>query len=169
MAHLVVDQLRFSRSELVRCLQGVSDENARRRLGPMNCLSWIVGHLADHEHRYFVIEAQGRNVLPDLNVRVGYGQPASTPPLDEMWDAWKIATAAADDYLDTLTPARLETHLQKDGKPRAENVGTMLTRVIFHYWYHIGEASAIRQMLGHTGLPQFVARDMSRACYRRED
>jgi hypothetical protein len=115
-----------------------------------------------------VIEAQGRNVLPGLNARVGYGQPASTPPLGEMWDAWKIATAAADDYLSTLTPSRLESHQEKDGRLRRENVGTMLTRVIFHYWYHIGEANAIRQMLGHADVPQFVARDMALAYYRRE-
>ena len=29
MSHLLVTQLRFTRSELLRCLQGVSDEEAR--------------------------------------------------------------------------------------------------------------------------------------------
>jgi hypothetical protein len=35
----------------------------------------------------------------------------------------------------------------------------------YHYWYHLGEAHAIRQMLGHQDLPQFVG-DMSAAVYR---
>jgi hypothetical protein len=43
----------------------------------------------------------------------------------------------------------------------------MLTRNIYHYWFHTGEAHAIRQMLGHGRLPQFVG-DMSTAMYRPE-
>ena len=82
--HPLVTQLRFARSELVRCLEGVSEEEARRRLGPANCISWIVGHLADQEHNYWVVRAQGQNLAPDLNKLVGYGQPASTPSLAEM-------------------------------------------------------------------------------------
>ena len=26
----------------------------------------------------------------------------------------------------------------------------------WHYWFHLGEAHAVRQMLGHQDLPQFV-------------
>ena len=167
MPHLLVKQLRFARRELLRCLEGVSDEDARRRLEPMNCISWIVGHLADHEHRYWVMMAQGQNLAPGLNALVGYGQPASAPPLDEMWAAWRTITAAADAYLEALTPAIMQTHLEWEGKPRGEDVGTLLLRVIYHYWFHIGEAHAIRQMLGHPDLPQFVG-DISEAAYRPE-
>jgi hypothetical protein len=39
MAHPLVDQLRFARSEFRRGLEGFSDEEARRRFLPMNCLS----------------------------------------------------------------------------------------------------------------------------------
>jgi len=46
MTHPLVTQLRFARSEFVRCLETVPPEDALRRLLPMNCLSWIVGHLA---------------------------------------------------------------------------------------------------------------------------
>jgi hypothetical protein len=103
MTHPLVDQLRFARSELVRSLDGVTDEEARRRLGPMNCLSWMVGHLADQEQRYW-LERQGRApLMSELNVLVGYGQPASTPPLPEMWEAWQTITEAADPFLDSLT------------------------------------------------------------------
>jgi hypothetical protein len=28
-------------------LEGVSDEDARHRIMPMNCISWMVGHLLD--------------------------------------------------------------------------------------------------------------------------
>ncbi len=165
--HLLVAQLRFTRSEFKRGLEGVSEEDAVRRLMPMNCISWMVGHLANHEHRYWVVFAQSKNVAPDLYELYGYGKPASTPSLAEMWSAWHTVTAAADAYLDTLTPETLQTYLLRDGKPVGENVGTLLMRNIYHYWYHLGEAAAIRQMLGHTNLPEFVG-DMNQAHYRPE-
>ena len=165
--HLLVAQLRFSRSEFVRGLEGVSEEDATRRLMPMNCISWMVGHLANQEHRYWVIFAQQKNLVPNLFELVGYGKPASTPPLHEMWAAWRKVTATADEYLDTLTPEILQGYLLRDGKPADESVGTLLMRNIYHYWYHTGEAAAVRQMLGHTNLPEFVG-DINAAPYRPE-
>ena len=166
-AHLLVAQLRFARSEFARCLDGVSDADARRRIEPMNCISWTIGHLASQENRFWLQFAQGEKLFAGLNSLVGYGSPASTPPLDEMWAAWRSITQAADPYLDTLTPALLQTHLVWDGKPRPENIGTMLLRNIDHYWFHTGQAHAVREMLGHKNLPDFVG-DMSAALYAPE-
>ncbi|GAB4571531.1 MAG: hypothetical protein Kow0077_08430 [Anaerolineae bacterium] len=163
----LVAQLHFARSEFQRGLAGLTDEDARRRFEPMNCISWIIGHLADQEHAYWTLVAQGKNLLPDLYPLVGYGKPASTPPLEEMWEAWRTATTSADAFLTALTPAQLTEHMAWRGKPRPESIGTMLLRNIYHYWYHLGEAMAIRQMLGHTDLPEFVG-DMSAAPYRPE-
>ena len=60
--HLLVTQLQFARSELVRCLEGLSEEDGCRRLQPMNCISWMVGHLANQEHRYWVQAGQGQDL-----------------------------------------------------------------------------------------------------------
>ncbi len=166
MIHPLVAQLRFARSEFVRCLEGVPAEDAVRRLEPMNCLSWIVGHLASQEHFLWVIMAQGQNVAPELR-QFGTGQPGSMPAWDEVWETWQRVTQAADAYLDTLTDADLDQHLEWRGKPIRESIGTSLLRNIYHYWFHTGEAHAIRQMLGHTDLPQFVG-DLSGVPYRLE-
>jgi hypothetical protein len=163
--HPLVTQLRFARSEFQRCLEGVSAEDAIRRIMPMNCISWIVGHLANQEHRYWVIAAQGQNLAPGLQELVGYGAPASTPLFDEMWATWHTVTQAADCFLDALTEDQLSTHFLWDGKPVPEDVGTLLLRNLFHYWFHTGEAHAIRQVLGHRDLPQFVG-DLSQVRYR---
>jgi hypothetical protein len=40
--------------------------------------------------------------------------------------------------------------------------------MIYHYWYHTGENAAIRQNLGHTGLPNFVGDIDGEAPYRAE-
>ena len=165
--HPLVSQLRFARSEFVRGLDGVSEEDGAIRRLPMNSIGWMVGHMANQEHRYWVVFAQGREVGTGLMERVGTGRPASTPSLTEMWTTWRTATAAADEYLDTLTVDRLQTFLLKDGQPIDESVGTMLMRVIYHYWFHTGEAAAVRQVLGHENLPDFVG-DMDAAAYRPE-
>lgn len=167
MTHPLVTQLHFARSEFQRCLDGVSAGDALRRFEPMNCLSWIVGHLADQENRYWVLVAQGRSLAPGLNDLVGHGRPASTPPLDEMWAAWRTVTAAADEFLDTLTSQQMQSHFEWQGRTLRESMGTMLLRNLYHYWYHTGEAAAVRQMLGHADLPEFVG-DMSAAAYRPE-
>ena len=153
MAELVT-QLRFARSEFVRCLERVPPEDAVRRLRPMNSLSWIVGHLASQEHHLWVEMAQRKDIASDLYKLVGYGVPGSTPPLEDMWEVWHSITSAADEYLDTLSGEMLYSHLEG----RSEDIGTTLLRNIYHYWYHLGEAHAVRSILGHEELPEFVGR-----------
>jgi len=166
MTHPLVDQLRFTRSEWLRALDGVSDAEARRRFEPMNCISWMIGHLATQENAYWVLWGQGKELWPDLNKLVGFGSPPSTPPLEEMWAAWQDITHAADTFLESLTPEGLLTHLERNGQSRPESIGTMLYRNIYHYWYHLGEARAVRQLLGHTNLPEFVGDLGIKAPYR---
>ena len=156
MPHPLVAQLRFARSEFVRGLKDVTDEEARKRFMPMNCISWIIGHLAYQENTYWMFRAQGQNAAPELRPLVGWGQPASTPPLADMWAAWETVTKAADPYLDTLTTETLQSFYTINGKPHVESVGSMLRRTTYHYFYHLGEGMAVRQMLGHTNLPEFV-------------
>ncbi|RPJ52098.1 MAG: DinB family protein [Chloroflexi bacterium] len=156
MPHPLVFQLRFARSEFARCLEGVPPKDAVRRAPPMNSLSWIVGHLAGQESAYWVLLAQGQKIHPELRDLAGTGRPASTPPLEEMWFAWREVTAAADIYLDTLTVETLQTRFIWKGEPYRETVGTLLLRNLYHYWYHTGEAAGIRQALGHTDLPDFI-------------
>jgi len=167
VTHLLVTQLHLARNELVRALEGVTEGDAQRRILPMNCLSWFVGHLANQENFYWVLLAQGERLAPGLNELVGYGQPASTPSLEEMWEVWELITTSADKFLEKLTPELMQSHLEWRGKPRFENIGTMLLRNIYHYWFHIGEVIAIRQLLGHKDLPEFVG-DMSKAIYNPE-
>lgn len=167
MTHPQVEQLRFARSEFKRVFEGVSDEDAVERLGQMNCLSWIVGHLANQEQSYWLLFPQGPEAAIDPGLRelVGSGRPASTPPFAEMWDVWWRITVAADPFLDSLTEERLEEFPLIDGQPHRESYGTLLLRNIYHYWFHTGEAHAIRQQLGHIDLPSFVG-DISQAAYR---
>lgn len=74
-----------------------------------------------------------------------------------MWAAWQQVTELVDPFLDTLTTEHLATIVHTDGQGVIYTPGVVLQRIIYHYWYHLGENLAIRQMLGHTNLPEFVA------------
>lgn len=168
MPHPLVAQLRFTRSEFERALVGVTDADARHRLLPMNCLSWNIGHLAWQEQRYWLQRLQGRTLLPELDDQFCYGCPVLTPPLAEMWSAWHAIVAAADPLLDTLATADLLPDRTFGAGEQAftTSVGNLMQRVIYHYWYHLGESLAIRQMLGHPALPDFVGNIDDEAPYR---
>jgi uncharacterized damage-inducible protein DinB len=168
MPHPLVLQLRFTRSEFKRALDGVTDAEARRRFMPMNCISWNIGHLAWQEQRYWLWRGQDRILLPHVNEQFAYGAPASTPPLDEIWQAWQTLTQAADPWLDSVTTAKLQADVITNGESLGTSWGSLLQRVIYHYWYHTGENMAIRQNLGHTNLPDFVGDIDAEAPYRAE-
>jgi len=168
MSHPLVWQLRFTRSEFKRALQGLTDAEARKRFMPMNCISWNIGHLAWQEQRYFLHYAQGQLPLPEINERFAYGAPPSTPPLDDVWSAWHTITQSADPWLDALTTEKLQQVVIRDGRPSPYIFGSLLQRLIYHYWYHTGENMAIRQRLGHTDLPEFVGDIDEQAPYRPE-
>ena len=168
MSHPLIVQLRFTRSEFQRGLEGLSDADARRRLLPMNCISWNIGHLACQEQGIWLVDFQGQTPLPHLNDLYGYGQPASAPPLAESLEAWQIVTKLADPFLDTLTTQQLqEMSLTDEDDPHIlYTAGSLMHRLIYHYWYHNGENMAIRQMLGHTNLAEFVGNIDTEAPYQ---
>ena len=168
MPHPLIDQLRFTRSEFIRAAKGVSDDDARQRFLPMNCLAWNVGHLAWQEQHYFLHYGQGLMLLPEIERGFTYGAPGTTPSLKEMLAAFKIITAAADPWLDTVTSDTLQQNVISGGKPISRTYGNLLQRVIYHYWYHTGENMAIRQLLGHGRLPVFVGNIDDKAPYRPE-
>jgi len=88
----------------------------------------------------------------------------TTPPLAAMLTAWKAVTDAADPWLNALTAADMDGDLGGSGPRRT--IGSGLQRVTYHYWFHTGEILAIRQVLGHQGLPEFVGNIDDEAPYR---
>ncbi len=85
----IINQLKFARSEFKKGFNGVSEKDGRRRMIPINSISWIVGHLAWHEQYYWLTRAQGKILIPEIIDQVGYKKPASTPSLKEMTSYWK--------------------------------------------------------------------------------
>lgn len=157
MAHVLVEQLRFTRAHWLRGLKEVTAEEAVKRHGRINPISWMIGHLASHEQYLWFMEGQGQEGPAPQVYACAYGRPASAPPLDEMWAAWHQITEASDPWLDALTSAQMEEYLPGDER-QVENAGSAILHLVYHYWYHLGEAMSARQLLAgdsQRALPEF--------------
>lgn len=169
MAHPIIDQLRFTRGEWLRALDGIPEADGLIRLEPMNSIGWIVFHLAWHEQLSFLTRLQGVTPVAAATKHGVSDEPASTPPLADALRAWHAVTQATNAGLDALDTSALESWLPNTRQPRSRRVGSTVQRVIYHYWFHVGEITAIRQMLGHGEVPEFVGDIDGLAPYRAED
>src|SRR2546428_3608947 len=167
-SHPLIDQLRFTRSEWLRGLKGVSEDAGARHFGQMNSIGWIVGHLAWQEQRYLLHRPQGIMLRDDIQRDFASGGPMSTPSLAEMLAAWRKITKATDLFLEQLTTPKLLADLPLNGKKSGQTQGSAIRRLTYHYWFHIGEILAIRQQLGEKGLPEYVGSIEAKAPYRPE-
>ena len=168
MTHPLVDQLRFTRSEWLRGLEGVTEEHGARHFGQMNSIGWIVGHLAWHEQRTFLQRPQNIILFPNLNEVFLFGAPMTTPQFTEIMETWQAVVKATEPYLDSLTTELLLADLPVNGKSVGQIRGTVLRRITYHYWFHLGEILSIRQMIGGKDLPDFVGDIDAEAPYRPE-
>jgi hypothetical protein len=132
----------------------------------MNSIGWIVGHLTWQEQRYLLHRPQGVLLLPAIQEEFYSGAPMSTPSLAAMLKAWRKVTAASEAFLDSLSTEALLVDLPLNGKPSGQSQGSAIRRMTYHYWFHIGEIQAIRQLLGHKRLPIYVGNIEGKAPYR---
>ncbi len=168
MTHPVVEQLRFTRGEWLRGLRGVTEEQGAAHCGQMNSVGWIVGHLTWQEQRYLLDRPQGIVLFPEIRKLFAYGAPMSTPSLTEMLRAWRKVTKATDPFLDSLTTQGLLEDLPLDGESVGQSQGSAIRRLTYHYWYHIGEIQAIRQLQSQKHLPEYVGDLEKKAPYQPE-
>jgi hypothetical protein len=85
-----------------------------------------------------------------------------------MLETWHTVTKAADPYLDSLTTEILLMDLLLNGQVVGQTRGSALRRITYHYWFHTGEISSIRQMIGGKDLPEYVGDIDGEAPYRPE-
>lgn len=139
------DLAMFALSEFERGLEGLSEDEAQRRIekaggSRMNAISWTAAHIAGHWlHR------------PARLDRYNFGSDDPTPPtLAEARALLAEARAYTSGWL-ARADDRLMAHVPEG--TGGENVGTALMRAILHTWFHAGEINAVRQMLGHPEIP----------------
>src|SRR6476646_4721792 len=76
---------------------------------------------------------------------------------------WIVAHMAWHEQRYWLTRGLGET---PPGSGPKRTIGSAIQRVTYHYWFHTGEILAIRQVLVHARLPEFVGNIDAEAPYR---
>ena len=119
MTHPLITQLRFARSEFVRCLEGVSQEDAVKRLLPMNCISWIVGHLANRigqQRMPIAIAPVDRQVRP-VSVQFRRQCPEQNTVLRVDWADAVEQFVASGDFPQPLAGHVLAADVDQEARP----------------------------------------------------
>jgi hypothetical protein len=96
--------------------------------------------------------------MPLTDVRSAFksGGPASQPVLHQAFGYWREITELTNPWLECLKTEQLQgNYLKRNGLPSSPSIGSLLQKVIYHYWYHTDENLTIRQMLGHRRLPLY--------------
>jgi hypothetical protein len=145
--------LKNTRGELRRAIDGMSEADLERRVAGINSVAWIVGHLAGQEQGLW-LQGRGLPAVADLSA-FGHGAEPSTPAFGFVFPLWEEITSMGESWLDELDDDDLRQHLSGNKPFEIENVGSLLTRVIGHYYLHIGQITAIRKILGYS-VPGFV-------------
>ena len=151
--HHLVRVLKNTRAELRRAIDGMSEADLERRVAGINSVAWIVGHLAGQEQGLW-LQGRGLPAVADLSA-FGHGAEPATPAFGFVFPLWEEITSVTESWLDDLDDDGLRQHLSGDPFFEIENVGSLLTRVIGHYYLHIGQITAIRKVLGYS-VPGFV-------------
>ena len=151
--HTLVQMLYLARKEFDRNLEGLTDEDARKRIEPMNCICWIIGHVAC-QHRAFFVDWPQERSNDSRYSPYAWGAPPTQPPLEDVLALWRDACRDSEAWLQAASSESLQG-ISKKPLANGESWGTLMVRCIFHTWCHLGEISSIRQVLGHKP-PQFV-------------
>ena len=140
---------------LVNCLDGLSDDEARECLaGGGNSIAFLAAHLTDSRH--FLAKRLG---FPLGNPLARYLASAGSieeirewPRLDEIRRAWLAVGAHLQQVLARLT---VEDAGRPDPHPFPLEDGTrlgMLTFLVQHDSYHVGQMGFIRRQLGKPAM-----------------
>jgi DinB superfamily len=123
-----------------------------------NCLNWVVGHLVN-TYDTVVLPLLGEPPVlgKEALKRYDRGSPplreaGEALPLTELLAAWDEASSRVDAGLARVAPERLEQAAPfSPRKNPDETVRSLLTIVIFHQAYHVGQTALHRRMAGKEG------------------
>jgi uncharacterized damage-inducible protein DinB len=142
--------LRLNTELLLNCLEGLSDQAARRRgTAQTNSIAFLVAHLIDARHFIAsVVDAPLPSPLPPTLATVrSQDEAGETPPLEELLRAWEAIAAHLAVAVERLDTAQLA----REGQRFPGSDGTVLGALAFlaqHDSYHLGQVALLRRHLG---------------------
>ncbi len=149
LQQMILGQLLATRQRILRCLEDLSDDEARRTpTGNLSPVIWQVGHLAWADAGYAGRADRAPTLPPAFEglFKTGTGGVAAYPPLAQVTDAFNVAQQA-------LEAVARSADLEQSLEARAyTNVGEMLIFACYHRGYHVGKMTTLRALLGKPRL-----------------
>jgi uncharacterized damage-inducible protein DinB len=140
--------LEATRDRVIRCLEDLSEEEARRVVQGLSPVVWQVGHLAQADG-VLLRRAGAPAPVPEAYAALfgpGTGGQADYPPLSQVRTVFETTHEA---LLRLLDGAALERPVDA---PHYRSVGEMLAFSAYHRGYHIGKMATLRALLGKPRL-----------------
>jgi len=147
--------LRLNTDLALNCLDGLTDEEASRRVSPrVNSVAFLLAHLTDT--RYFGATLLGRPGANPLSLVLdgarGIDEVKVLPPLAELRTHWLGAAR----HLETaLAATRAEALDAPSGQRFPIDDPSLLGTIAFlmqHESYHVGQLGLLRKELGHPAM-----------------
>lgn len=122
-----------------------------------NCLNWNVGHLVCVNDQILPLVEQAPVLGTDKLKQYGRGSAAlrdgkSALPLSQLLEAWDEQATRLDAGLAALAPEALDKPAPTTPRNNPnETVGSLLSIVMFHQSYHVGQTGLLRRIAGKEG------------------
>ena len=142
----IIDQYKITNNQVLNYINDISDEESKAIFAPLNCISWTLGHLSRYNNLTFATRDKGEQI-PEKFRDFENGSPHSQKDLSYVKGLWEKTLNDTDKFLDNLKEEDLKRILNNDSYD-VDNLGTVMTRMIFHSWNHLGEIASVRQLLG---------------------
>jgi uncharacterized damage-inducible protein DinB len=143
--------LRLNQRLLLNCLDGLTDDVARRRHAEaVNSATFIAAHVADT--RFVVLRALGGSLENPLSASLAKAKSIDDivdwPSLDTIRAAWTSVSTAIDERLEAITPEELSAQSERAFPGVERTCLGVLTFLVQHDSYHIGQLALLRKPAG---------------------
>ena len=146
----IISHYLLSIDQMGAYINDLTDSEIKKIFEPMNCIGWLLGHCS--YYNFSIANKISNKDIPEEAKKYMNGMPHSTPELDEILNLWKSSTDIVKDSLINLDEQELKNKFTSEFKHGSEaekiNLGTDISRLIFHLWNHLGEIASVRQLLG---------------------
>lgn len=159
-------QYRLLTDWYISVLEDIKAEDSSKVIGEnTNSLEWLAGHLIVARYRnilrlgqqvepYKYLDTFVDQTLPPPNFSAFDGNK-KYPSLTECIEEWSKYSKIFTDTLESADESILKTEIPLRGPTGGSTVEDLLTSVVLHETFHIGQMSIIRKALGYQAMYWF--------------
>ena len=133
------------------------EETLLKPSGGGNCMNWVVGHLLAIYDVTLPALGQKPVLAPAIQKRYDRGSAplrdgTEAVQIGELMTAWDESTRRVDAGLASLDADALGSPAPfSPGNDPKETLGTLLTTILWHQAYHVGQTGILRRVAGKKG------------------